>query len=124
MTHAGLTPTTLWLMLLLGAYHGINPGIGWLFAVALGRVLVRRPAVWLLDEPLSHLDSGRKIEFRRHLHLLRGQFPATIILVTHDPVEALTLGQRLAVLGDGRLRQVTTLAKTHSSSPFSLSRLR
>ena len=74
--------------------------------LALGRVLVRRPPLWLLDEPLSHLDSARKIEFRRHLHLLRGAFPATIILVTHDPVEALTLGQRLAVLNDGRLVQV------------------
>jgi multiple sugar transport system ATP-binding protein len=74
--------------------------------LALGRVLVRRPPVWLLDEPLSHLDSARKIEFRRHLHLLRGQFQATIILVTHDPVEAMTLGQRLAVLTNGRLVQV------------------
>jgi ABC-type sugar transport system ATPase subunit len=74
--------------------------------VALGRIIVRRPPVWLLDEPLSHLDSARKIEFRRHLHLLRGTFPATIILVTHDPVEALTLGQRLAVLNAGRLVQV------------------
>jgi multiple sugar transport system ATP-binding protein len=74
--------------------------------VALGRVLVRRPPVWLLDEPLSHLDAARKIEFRRHLHLLRASFPATIILVTHDPVEALTLGQRLAVLNFGRLVQV------------------
>jgi ABC-type sugar transport system ATPase subunit len=74
--------------------------------VALGRVLVRRAPVWLLDEPLSHLDSARKIEFRRHLHLLRGAFPATIVLVTHDPVEALTLGQRLAVLNAGRLVQV------------------
>jgi ABC-type sugar transport system ATPase subunit len=76
--------------------------------LALGRVLVRRPPVWLLDEPLSHLDATRKIEFRRHLHLLRRSFPATIILVTHDPVEALTLGQRLAVLNNGRLAQVGT----------------
>ncbi len=74
--------------------------------LALGRMLVRRPSVWLLDEPLSHLDSARKIEFRKHLHLLRASFPATIVLVTHDPVEALTLGQRLAVLHAGRLVQV------------------
>src|SRR5262249_49270975 len=66
--------------------------------VALGRLMVRRPSVWLLDEPLNHLDSGRKNEFCRHLHLLREQFPTTILFVTHDPVEALTLGQRLAVM--------------------------
>lgn len=76
--------------------------------IALGRVLVRRPPVWLLDEPLSHLDAARKIEFRRHLHLLRASFAATIVLVTHDPVEALTLGQRLAVLNAGHLVQVGT----------------
>jgi sn-glycerol 3-phosphate transport system ATP-binding protein len=73
--------------------------------VALGRLMVRRPSVWLLDEPLNHLDTARKNEFCKHLHLLRGQFPTTIIFVTHDPVEALTLGQRLAVMGNGQLHQ-------------------
>jgi ABC-type sugar transport system ATPase subunit len=73
--------------------------------VALGRLIVRRPAVGLLDEPLNHLDSARKIEFCKHLHLLRSQFPTTIFFVTHDPVEALTLGQQLAVMGSGRLHQ-------------------
>ncbi len=82
--------------------------------VALGRILVRRPAVWLLDEPLSHLDSARKIEFRRHLHLLRGRVPTTILLVTHDPVEALTLGQRLAVMDAGRLRQAGSPADVYA----------
>lgn len=74
--------------------------------VALGRLMVRRPSVWLLDEPFGHLDSGQKTEFRRQLHLLRGHVPATILLVTHDPVEAQTLGRRVAVLESGRLRQV------------------
>jgi len=74
--------------------------------VALGRLLVRRPPVWLLDEPLAHLDARRKMEFRRHLHLLRAARRSTMILVTHDPVEALALGQQVAVLEGGRLRQV------------------
>lgn len=74
--------------------------------VVLGRQLVRRAAVWLWDEPLAHVDPPRKFEFRRYLHLLREVHPATILLVTHDPVEAFALGQRLAVLRDGRLQQV------------------
>lgn len=74
--------------------------------VALGRLLVRRPLVWLLDEPLSHLDELRKMDFRGHLHLLHSLRPTTMILVTHDPVEALALGNRVAVLDAGRLRQV------------------
>ncbi len=74
--------------------------------VALGRLMVRRPAVWLLDEPFGHVDPAQKSEFRRQLHLLRGAVPTTMILVTHDPVEAQTLGRRLAVLESGRLRQV------------------
>jgi ABC-type sugar transport system ATPase subunit len=82
--------------------------------VALGRLMVRRPSVWLLDEPFGHLDSGRKTEFRRQLHLLRGHVPATILLVTHDPVEAQTLGRRVAVLDSGRLRQVDEPAQIHA----------
>ncbi len=82
--------------------------------VALGRLMVRRPSVWLLDEPLNHLDSPRKNEFCRYLHLLREQFPTTILFVTHDPVEALTLGQRLAVMGNGRLHQAGTPADVYA----------
>ncbi len=82
--------------------------------VALGRLMVRRPSLWLLDEPFGHLDASRKTEFRRQLHLLRGHVPATILLVTHDPVEAQTLGQRVAVLDSGRLRQVDEPAKIYA----------
>jgi multiple sugar transport system ATP-binding protein len=74
--------------------------------VALGRALVRRPAVFLLDEPLGNLDARLRSDLRRELLLLRRHFPATMIHVTHDPVEALTLGDRLAVLRDGMLQQV------------------
>jgi multiple sugar transport system ATP-binding protein len=74
--------------------------------VALGRALVRRPGLFLLDEPLSNLDAGLRLELRRELHLLHRRFPATMVYVTHDPVEALNLGDRVAVLQDGRLQQV------------------
>ncbi|HYT87582.1 MAG TPA: ABC transporter ATP-binding protein [Gemmataceae bacterium] len=74
--------------------------------VALGRALVRRPGVLLLDEPLSNLDAPLRAELRRELHLLHRQFPATMLYVTHDPQEALTLADRVAVLQAGRLQQV------------------
>jgi multiple sugar transport system ATP-binding protein len=74
--------------------------------VALGRALVRQPGVLLLDEPLSNLDMGLRQELRHELHLLQRQFQATILHVTHDPVEALTLGDRVAVMERGRLLQI------------------
>ncbi|HEX4589741.1 MAG TPA: ABC transporter ATP-binding protein [Gemmataceae bacterium] len=74
--------------------------------VALGRAWVARAAVWLLDEPLAHLDPGLRAEIRGQLHLLRSRSGATMIEVTHDPVEAPALGQRLAVLRDGLVEQV------------------
>src|SRR5438094_80742 len=67
---------------------------------------VIRPGVFLLDEPLSNLDAGLRTELRRELHLLHRQFPATMVYVTHDPVEAMALGDRVAVLRDGVLQQV------------------
>lgn len=74
--------------------------------VALGRALVRQPAVFLLDEPLSHLDGPLRAELRRELHLLHRRFRATMIYVTHDPVEAMTLADRVAVLDEGTVQQV------------------
>jgi ABC-type sugar transport system ATPase subunit len=74
--------------------------------VALGRAWVAQAAVWLLDEPLAHLDSRLRAEIRAELHLLRDRSGATMIEVTHDPVEALSLGQRLAVMRDGMVEQV------------------
>ncbi len=74
--------------------------------LALGRALVRRPALLLLDEPLSNLDAQLRVDMRRQLLLLRRRFRATMIFVTHDQDEALNLGDRVAVLDRGRLQQV------------------
>jgi ABC-type sugar transport system ATPase subunit len=74
--------------------------------VALGRALVRQPAVLLLDEPFSHLDTQLRQELRRELHLLHRRLPVTILCVTHDPQEALALGDRVAVMDRGALLQV------------------
>jgi multiple sugar transport system ATP-binding protein len=74
--------------------------------VALGRSLVLRPAAFLLDEPLSNLDPGLRHEMRRELHLLQRRLRATMLYVTHDQVEAMTLGDRVVVLDRGKVQQV------------------
>ena len=74
--------------------------------VAMGRALVREPAVFLLDEPLSNLDAKLRVEMRAELRRLQDRIGVTTIYVTHDQVEAMTLGDRIAVLSDGVLQQV------------------
>ena len=74
--------------------------------VALGRALVRKPQVFLLDEPLSNLDARLRVETRAELARLHGELGATLLYVTHDQEEAMTLGDRVAVMRDGRLEQV------------------
>jgi ABC-type sugar transport system ATPase subunit len=76
--------------------------------VALGRALVREPQVFLLDEPLSNLDPTLRGELRAELVDLHRALGATIVYVTHDQLEAMTMGQRIAVLDGGRVRQVGT----------------
>ena len=76
--------------------------------VALARALVRRPDVYLLDEPLSNLDAQLRVRMRAELKQLHQRLGATMIYVTHDQVEALTLGDRVAVLNEGVLQQVAT----------------
>ncbi len=75
---------------------------------ALGRAIVRGPQAFLFDEPLSRLDVKLRIELRGELLALHRTLGATMIYVTHDQTEAMTMGQRVAVLHEGRLRQVGT----------------
>jgi ABC-type sugar transport system ATPase subunit len=74
--------------------------------VAMGRALVREPEVFLLDEPLSNLDAKLRVQMRSELKRLHDRIGVTTIYVTHDQVEAITLGERIAVLSDGVLQQV------------------
>jgi ABC-type sugar transport system ATPase subunit len=76
--------------------------------VALARALVRHPDAYLLDEPLSNLDAGTRVEMRTELRRLHREVGATMLHVTHDQVEALTLGDRIAVMDAGRIRQIGT----------------
>ncbi len=74
--------------------------------VALGRAIVRNPAVFLFDEPLSNLDAKLRVEMRRELKQLHQRLATTMIYVTHDQVEALTLGDRIVVMDGGKIQQV------------------
>ncbi|MFC1806046.1 ABC transporter ATP-binding protein [Planctomycetota bacterium] len=74
--------------------------------VAVGRAIVRKPAVFLFDEPLSNLDAKLRVEMRAELNKLHHRLETTMIYVTHDQVEAMTLGDRIAVMNDGELVQV------------------
>jgi multiple sugar transport system ATP-binding protein len=74
--------------------------------VALGRALIRQPQVFLMDEPLSNLDAGLRVQMRAELSRLHDRFRVTTMYVTHDQVEAMTMGDRIAVMNSGRLQQV------------------
>ncbi len=74
--------------------------------VAIGRAIVRDPAVFLFDEPLSNLDAALRLEMRMEIAKLHKTLGATMIYVTHDQVEAMTLADRIAVLSDGRIQQI------------------
>ncbi|HEY2960451.1 MAG TPA: sn-glycerol-3-phosphate ABC transporter ATP-binding protein UgpC [Actinomycetota bacterium] len=76
--------------------------------VAIGRAMVREPQAFLMDEPLSNLDAKLRVQMRAELARLHEQLATTIVYVTHDQVEAMTLGDRVAVLRDGVLQQVDT----------------
>ncbi|MDQ7024782.1 MAG: sn-glycerol-3-phosphate ABC transporter ATP-binding protein UgpC [Anaerolineae bacterium] len=80
--------------------------------VAVGRAIVREPAVFLMDEPLSNLDAKLRVEARSFISKLHQRLETTFIYVTHDQVEAMTMGTRICVLNAGRLQQV--------DSPFDL----
>ncbi|NOY24825.1 MAG: ABC transporter ATP-binding protein [Oligoflexia bacterium] len=76
--------------------------------VAMGRAIVRRPRVFLFDEPLSNLDARLRTQLRVELKRLHAELGTTMVYVTHDQVEAMTLADRIAVLDGGRLQQVGT----------------
>ncbi len=76
--------------------------------VAMGRAMVREPQAFLMDEPLSNLDAKLRVGMRTQLAALHARLRTTTIYVTHDQIEAMTLGQRVAVLRDGRIQQVAT----------------
>jgi multiple sugar transport system ATP-binding protein len=73
--------------------------------VAMGRAIVRNPQVFLMDEPLSNLDAKLRVRMRVDISALQNRLGVTMLYVTHDQVEAMTMGQRVAVLRDGRLQQ-------------------
>jgi len=76
--------------------------------VAMGRAIVREPKAFLMDEPLSNLDAKLRVSMRAQLSALHARLATTTIYVTHDQIEAMTLGQRVAVLRQGRVQQVDT----------------
>jgi multiple sugar transport system ATP-binding protein len=76
--------------------------------VAMGRAIVREPAVFLMDEPLSNLDAQLRVQMRAEIAALQARLGVTTVYVTHDQVEAMTLGHRVAVLRDARLQQCDT----------------
>ncbi len=76
--------------------------------VAMGRALARRPKIYLFDEPLSNLDAKLRVEMRTEIKRLHQQLNTTIVYVTHDQIEAMTLADRIAVIKDGELLQLGT----------------
>ncbi|HMB91761.1 MAG TPA: ATP-binding cassette domain-containing protein, partial [Rhodothermales bacterium] len=76
--------------------------------VAVGRAIVRKPQVFLFDEPLSNLDAKLRVQMRTEISKLHRQLGATMIYVTHDQVEAMTMGDRIVVMWDGHIQQIDT----------------
>src|SRR5579884_1100315 len=74
--------------------------------VALGRAIVRNPAVFLMDEPLSNLDAKLRVQTRAEISKLHQRLKTTVVYVTHDQTEAMTMGDRIAVMKDGFLQQI------------------
>ncbi|MBQ3030613.1 MAG: TOBE domain-containing protein, partial [Agathobacter sp.] len=82
--------------------------------VAMGRAIVRNPKVFLMDEPLSNLDAKLRVQMRTEIAALHNRLGATIIYVTHDQTEAMTLGTRIVVMKDGDIMQVDSPQKLYN----------
>jgi len=87
--------------------------------VAIGRALVRRPAIYLMDEPLSSLDAKLRAELRLELKRIQKELGSTLLYVTHDQVEAMTMADRIGIVAEGRLLQVGTPREIYAN-PASL----
>jgi multiple sugar transport system ATP-binding protein len=83
--------------------------------VAVGRAIVRKPLVFLFDEPLSNLDAKLRVQMRMELHRLHIRLQSTMIYVTHDQTEAMTLGDRIVVMKEGIIQQIDTPQKVYNS---------
>ncbi len=83
--------------------------------VAVGRAIVRKPAAFLFDEPLSNLDAKLRVQMRKELAQLHHRLKTTTIYVTHDQIEAMTLGERIVVMNDGVIQQVATPLELYES---------
>src|SRR5215469_4810763 len=105
-------------MLGIGPYLQRKPGQlsgGQRQRVALGRALVREPQVFLMDEPLSNLDAKLRVQTRAEIARLHQQVPVTTVYVTHDQIEAMTMGDRIAVLNAGVIQQLGTPQELYDS---------
>ena len=80
----------------------------------MGRAIARNPKVFLMDEPLSNLDAKLRVQMRAEISKLHDRLGATIIYVTHDQTEAMTLGTRIVVMKDGVMQQVDTPSKLYN----------
>jgi multiple sugar transport system ATP-binding protein len=89
--------------------------------VAIGRALVRKPQVFLFDEPLSNLDAKLRMEMRTELKRLHQMLKTTVVYVTHDQIEAMTLATRIAVMKDGRIEQLGTPPRSTTDRRRSMS---
>lgn len=83
--------------------------------VALGRAIVRHPKVFLMDEPLSNLDAKLRVQMRTELAALHQRLQATTIYVTHDQVEAMTMGHRVVILNQGKIQQIDTPLRVYQN---------
>src|SRR4030081_569931 len=82
--------------------------------VAVGRAIVRQPKVFLFDEPLSNLDAKMRVQMRTEITKLHQRLQATMIYVTHDQIEAMTMGDRIVVMNNGKVQQIDTPLKLYN----------
>ena len=83
----------------------------------MGRAMVREPQAYLMDEPLSNLDAKLRVQMRAELARIRDRMKTTTVYVTHDQVEAMTLGDRVAVMRDGVVQQLDTPQNLYAPRP-------